>query len=127
CAGWTALRHPTTFGNAIVQSPSCGYHPDLTWGTGAGELLRQNPVPTLIAAYVAAQPAPIRIFHDVGELERSNTHSRWLDHVLTGKGYDTVFQEFAGGHDYAWWRGLFADALRWCFPLAAEPVAVEHP
>lgn len=43
CAGWTALHHPTTFGNAILQSPSCGYHPDLRWGTGAGELLRRTP------------------------------------------------------------------------------------
>jgi enterochelin esterase family protein len=119
CAGWTALHHPTTFGNAILQSPSCGYHPDLKGGTGAGELLRRTPVPTLIADYLAAEPAPIRIFHDVGELESSITHSRWLDHVLTVQGYDTLYREFAGGHDYAWWRGLFADALRWCFPLEA--------
>lgn len=117
CAGWTALHHPTTFGNAILQSPSCGYHPDLTWGTGSGELLRRTPVPTLIADYLAAETAPLRIFHDVGELESSNTHSRWLDHVLSGKGYDTLYKEFAGGHDYAWWRGIFADALLWCFPL----------
>jgi enterochelin esterase-like enzyme len=120
CAGWTALHHPTTFGNAILQSPSCGYHPDLTWGTGAGELLRRTPVPTLIADFLAAERAPIRVFHDVGELEGSNTHSRWLDHVLTAKGYDTRYREFAGGHDYAWWRGLFADALLWCFPPHAE-------
>nr|WP_269329823.1 alpha/beta hydrolase-fold protein [Kineosporia babensis] len=120
CAGWTALHHPATFGNAILQSPSCGYHPDLTWGTGAAELLRRNPVPTLIADFLAAGTAPIRIFHDVGELESSNTHSRWLDQVLTSKGYDTVYREFAGGHDYAWWRGLFADALLWCFPRKAE-------
>ncbi|MFE1287520.1 alpha/beta hydrolase [Streptomyces sp. NPDC058751] len=116
CAGWTALHHPGAFGNAILQSPSCGYHPDLTWGTGAGELLRRNPVPTLIADCLAAEKAPVRFFHDVGELEGSNTHSRWLDHVLTTKGYGTLYREFAGGHDYAWWRGLFADALLWCFP-----------
>lgn len=126
CAGWTVLHHPTTFGNAIIQSPSCGYHPDLKGGTGAGELLRRTPMPTLIADYSAAEPAPIRIFHDVGELESSNTHSRWLDQVLTQKGYDTVYREFAGGHDYAWWRGLFADALHWCFPLEAEPEASKH-
>ncbi len=30
------------------------------------------------------------------------------------------FGQFAGGHDYAWWRGLFADALRWCFPREAS-------
>lgn len=115
CAGWTALHHPGAFGNAIMQSPSCGYHPDLAWGTGTGELLRRNPIPTLIADCLAAEPAPIRVFHDVGELEGSITHSRWLDQVLTAKGYDTLYREFAGGHDYAWWRGLFADALQWCF------------
>ncbi|GAA2809224.1 alpha/beta hydrolase [Crossiella cryophila] len=123
CAAWTALHHPATFGNAIIQSPSCGYHPDLRWGTGAGELLRRTPVPTLIADYLAAAPAPVRIFHDVGELESSSTHSRWLDQVLTQQGYDTAYREFAGGHDYAWWRGLLADALLWCFPLTAEPQA----
>ncbi|WP_433220988.1 alpha/beta hydrolase [Dactylosporangium sp. CS-047395] len=126
CAAWTALRHPAAFGNAVIQSPSCGYHPDLTWGTGAGELLRRTPVPTLIADFLAAAPVPLRIFHDVGELEGSNTHSRWLDHVLTSRGYDTAYREFAGGHDYAWWRGLFADALQWCFPPEAEPVAAER-
>ncbi|MEV0222115.1 alpha/beta hydrolase-fold protein [Streptomyces sp. NPDC050704] len=120
CVGWTALHHPSAFGNAILQSPSCGYHPDLTWGTGAGELLRRTPVPTLIADFLTEETAPIRIFHDVGELESSLTHSRWLDHVLTGKGYDTLYREFAGGHDYAWWRGIFADALLWCFPLRSR-------
>lgn len=116
CAAWTVIHHSTTFGNAIIQSPSCGYHPDLRWDTGAGELLRRTPIPTLMADYLVAEPAPIRIFHDVGELEASLTHSRWLDQVLTQKGYDTSYTEFAGGHDYAWWRGLFADALLWCFP-----------
>lgn len=121
CAGWTALHHPGAFGNAILQSPSCGYHPDLTWGrTPADELLRHIPVPTMITDYLTARPAPIRVFHDVGELEGSITHSRWLDQVLTSQGYDTYYREFAGGHDYAWWRGLFADALLWCFPVEAE-------
>lgn len=120
CAAWTALCHPSAFGNAIIQSPSCMYHPDLTWGTGAGELVRRTPVPTLIADVSAAASQPLRVFHDVGELEGSITHSRWLDHVLTTRGYDTRYVEFAGGHDYAWWRGLFADALQWCFPSQVD-------
>jgi enterochelin esterase-like enzyme len=121
CAAWTALHHPTAFGNVIMQSPSCGYHPDLKWGNGSVDLLRHVPVPTLIADFLAADRAPVRVFHDVGELEASITHSRWLDEVLTRQGYDTRYREFAGGHDYAWWRGLFADALRWCFPPTTAP------
>lgn len=74
-----------------------------------------------MADYLAAEPAPIRVFHDAGELETSITLSRWLDQVLTAKGCDTLYREFAGGHDYAWWRGLFADALQWCFRARAEP------
>ncbi|MYV62951.1 hypothetical protein GTW37_30520 [Streptomyces sp. SID4931] len=46
CAGWTALHHPDAFGNAILQSPSCGYHPDLTWGTGAASCCGAPPYPT---------------------------------------------------------------------------------
>lgn len=116
CAAWTSLHHADTFGNAILQSPSCGYHPDQRWGTGAGELLRRTPVPTLMADFLAADRAPLRVFHDVGELEGSITASRWLDQVLRLKGYDTEYREYAGGHDYAWWRGLLADALLFCFP-----------
>lgn len=122
CAGWTALHHPEAFGNAILQSPSCGYHPDIRKNPGVGGLLRRDPVPTLIADFLTAERAPVRIFHDVGELEGSITHSRWLDQVLTARGYDTRYMEFAGGHDYAWWRGLFADALQWCSPPTAQPV-----
>jgi enterochelin esterase-like enzyme len=116
CALWTALHHPTAFGNAIIQSPSCGWHPDLKLGTGAAELLRRIPTPTLISDIAGSEQLPVRVFHDVGELESSLTNSRWLDQVLTEKGYDTMYVEYAGGHDYAWWRGLFADALQWCFP-----------
>lgn len=126
CAAWTARHHPAAFGIAIIQSPSCGYHADLKWGTGADELLRRSPVPTLMAEFSALGPVPVRIFHTVGELEGSITLSRWLDHVLTANGYDTGYLEFAGGHDYAWWRGLFADALQWCFPATARPGASER-
>ena len=93
CAGWTALHHPTTFGNAIIQSPSCGYHPDLKWGTGAGELLRRTPVPTLIADYLAAEAGtdphlPRR--RRAGELEHPQplvgpgAHREGLRHHLPG-------------------------------------------
>jgi hypothetical protein len=108
-----------------AQSPSCWYHPDLPGPAEPGPLLRHAPpTPTLIADFAAADPAPIRIFHEAGDLEdgpppaqiRRSFGHRWLHDVLTSNGYDTVYREFAGGHDAAWWRGTFADGLQWVFP-----------
>jgi enterochelin esterase-like enzyme len=32
--------------------------------------------------------------------------------VLRAKGCEVHYTEFAGGHDYVWWRGTLADGLR---------------
>jgi enterochelin esterase family protein len=37
-----------------------------------------------------------------------NLHMR---DVLTAKGYEVAFAEYAGGHDYFWWRETIAEAL----------------
>jgi enterochelin esterase-like enzyme len=37
--------------------------------------------------------------------------SRHFRDVLRAKGYDVIFTQFAGGHDYLSWRGTLADAL----------------
>jgi len=130
CAAWTALQHPDVFGNALIQSPSCWFHPSLPslvrpGGTGEAEVVgRAVPTPSLIEAFAAADPVPVRIFHEVGRLEhgpppaqiRQVFGNRWLHDVLRLKGYDTVYREYAGGHDATWWRATWADGLRWLFP-----------
>lgn len=126
CAGWTALHHPDSFGGAIMQSPSCWYHPDLPGPQQPADARVGAPVPTLIAAFEQTPPAPIRLYQEVGRLEFGpppaqvwQVHgNRWLHRILVDQGYDTVYREFAGGHDAAWWRGSWARGLSWHFPAA---------
>lgn len=128
CAGWTALQFPDVVGGAILQSPSCWFHPDLTSGGEASETVLSAPTPTLIASFANAPAAPIKLFHEVGRLEFGpppaqvwqTLGNRWLHGVLIAKGYDTVYREFAGGHDAAWWRGTWADAMQWMLPAPSD-------
>lgn len=124
CAGWTALHLSDVFGGAIMQSPSCWYHPALARsGHGPADLLTA-PTPMLIDAFERSPRVPVRIFQEVGELELGPPPAqvwqvlgnRWLQGVLAAKGYETTYREFAGGHDAAWWRGNWADAMAWMLP-----------
>lgn len=126
CAGWTALQHPEVFGNALLQSASCWYHPNLTLGRADrshAPVVVGEPaaVPTLVKAFAAAKPVDIRIYQECGALENGPPPARiwqvfgnrWLHDILELKGYATTYREFAGGHDTAWWRGTWADGLVW--------------
>lgn len=124
CSAWTALRHADVFGNALLQSPSCWYHPGLGQEGDTEALRRRFRTPSLIAAFQAADAAPIRIHQECGELELGPPPARisqvfgnrWLHDVLRSKGYDTRYQEFAGGHDAVWWRGTWGTGAQWLFP-----------
>jgi enterochelin esterase family protein len=45
-----------------------------------------------------------------GAISQLETNRRLRD-VLRVKGYDVVYREFNGAHDYPCWRAGFADAL----------------
>ena len=130
CSAWTALQHPEVFGNAFMQSGSCWMHPSVIGGytnpDGNPEPLPVGEgaqVPSIIAAYQTTERVPVRIYQECGTVENGpppawiwqTFGNRWFHDLLELKGYDTVYREFVGGHDDAWWRGTFADGLIWLF------------
>lgn len=114
-AATVALRHPQVFGNAICLSGSFWWHPD-PGPAGRSEY---------VAARIASEPkTDVRFFLTAGLFETGRPGSagildtsRHLRDILTAKGYDVAYREYAGGHDYVIWRGALADAV---IELAAE-------
>ena len=109
---WIGFRLPHLFGNVISQSAS------LWWGPGfdmAKAFRSQEYTPGwLIDEYERAPKLPLRIWQEIGLMEpddRMIEPNRRMKAVLEAKGYNLIYRETAGGHDYAIWRGTIADAL----------------
>ena len=104
-AAYVASRHPETFSNVLSQSGSFWWGPD-----GA------EPEATARELATSAK-LPLRFWTEVGTLEVGGKDTtmlaanRHLRDVLTLRGYDVSFHEFAGNHTYAAWRGTIADGL----------------
>ncbi|MEU8104619.1 alpha/beta hydrolase-fold protein [Nonomuraea muscovyensis] len=127
CAAYTGLRHPEVFGNVLMLSGSVWWDPDTLReyfqlaGSGPRAIGARSRTPAIIGEYTRAERAPIRIYQDVGAFETgpppATPHqihaSRHFRDVLTLKGYDYVYREFAGGHDETWWRSRLGDGLIW--------------
>jgi enterochelin esterase-like enzyme len=57
---------------------------------------------------------PLRIWQEVGLMEPEDLliePNRRMKAAPGAKGYDLIYRENAGGHDYAVWRGSIAEAL----------------
>lgn len=98
-----AFMHPAVFGKVLAQSGSFWWGPE------------QQPQ-WLVEAFLASPPLPLQIYMDAGLLEGEGPDgilgsSRRLARILADKGYVLEYQEFAGGHDYALWRGTLSDGL----------------
>jgi enterochelin esterase family protein len=102
-AAHTALAAPQRFGAVVGQSSS------LWWPGGAdGELVGAE----VIDAYRVSPAAPVRFFLEAGATERDVLEqNRRFREVLDRQGYNPIYREYEGGHDYACWRGGLADGL----------------
>ena len=107
-ATYAAFRHPEVFGAVLSQSGSFWWKPE---GDKGGEWLTGQ--------FKASPKLPVRFYLDVGLMEGGGasdasdmvTVNRRMRDVLRAKGYQLFYQEFNGGHEYANWRGTFADGL----------------
>jgi enterochelin esterase-like enzyme len=98
-AAHAALRSPTRFGNALVQSGSFWWPagPGAEWLTGRVERSSRRPVRFRISAGLqewVLLPA-----------------SRRLRDALRARGYDVDYRELNAGHDYLPWRDELAAGL----------------
>jgi enterochelin esterase-like enzyme len=108
-ATFAALQASNVFGNVLSQSGSFWWGKDQADDPGAEWLTRQ---------FAQREKLPVRLYMDVGLLERSSTPdrdmvgtNRRLHDVLRKKGYTVSYSEYAGGHDYVCWRGTLSDGL----------------
>ncbi|WP_125645008.1 esterase family protein [Nonomuraea sp. WAC 01424] len=133
CAAYTGLKHPDVFGGVLMLSGSVWWDPDTlrAYARLADPAAATDPAATVVGAgsrtpvlideFMRADPVPTRIYQEVGTFETGpppatpgQVHaSRHLRDVLTLKGYDYRYREFAGGHDETWWRSRLGDGLIW--------------
>ena len=73
-----------------------------------GAVLAHSPVPFGLEV---PPGLPLRWYLDVGTLEELAGPVRDLRDELRRAGYEVAYGEFAGGHDYFWWRETIADGL----------------
>ena len=111
-----ALHHPEAFGNVLSQSGAFWWKPPQDDGSSSPGTESE---PNWMARKFAATPKlPLRLYLCAGteEIDFSTGggivfFNRGLRDVLRAKGYDVVYQEFAGDHDYLGWRGTLPDGL----------------
>jgi enterochelin esterase family protein len=115
-AAYCTFHHPDVFGNALSQSGSFWFTP----GARQVAALHHLEPGALIREVRDAPKKSVRVWMEVGIFEGPGgglggasmvAQNRHLRDVLLSKGYDVSYREFSGGHDYACWRGSFADGL----------------
>lgn len=110
-----AYRYPERFGNVLAKSGS------FWWAPASVEDPSRYYVSDL---FLHSAKLPLRFFISANLYEAARGSekgildgSRHLRDILTAKGYEVHYQEYAGGHDNLVWRGVLGDGLLVLFGL----------
>ena len=97
---YTGLRAPEVFGRVLSQSGTfaMGEHDGVVF-----DLARHGPV------------RPLRIWMNAGRYEWLLDCNRRMHELLVEKGYDVVYGEYNGGHNYSSWRDSVGEGLEALF------------
>lgn len=109
-AAWFVHQRPDLFGNAVMLSPS------LWWAPEGDDNVA---TPYMSRLWMEDMPENTRLWMSAGIYETSRgvgfgllEATRHFADVLRAKGHPAIsLREYAGGHDYAIWRGALADGL----------------
>lgn len=100
---YTGFRAPEVFGRVLSQS-----------GSFAFEVLGRE---ALIVDLIQQREArPLNIWLDVGQFEFLLPSNRRVRDLLQSKGYDLVYREYPGEHNYTSWRDDLWRGLEALFP-----------
>jgi enterochelin esterase family protein len=91
CALYMALRAPAVFGHAVSQS-----------GAFSAGALGIEPIVFDLIRHMP--PQPNKIWMDVGTYERLLPANQRMHALLQERGFDVIYREYHGGHNYAVWR-----------------------
>ena len=102
---YTGLRMPDVFGKVISQS---GAFMIESRDFGIVDLVRHG------------QARDINIWMDVGQFEELLEDNRAMQALLVKKGYQVIYREFSGAHNYTSWRDDLWRGLEAMFPFASR-------
>jgi enterochelin esterase-like enzyme len=114
CAAYTGMRHSEVFGGVLSQTGWFRWHPD-----------REHEHEWLARQYIGSPKLPLRFYMDVGILETARmvdsgpsqlVANRYMRDVLRAKGYEVIYREYGGGHDYSSTSNPLFDALPLMLP-----------
>jgi enterochelin esterase family protein len=109
CATYLGLRLPHIFGGVLSQTGWFRWYPD------------DDPEHEWLARQFIDRPAQsVHFYLDVGSLETARMEdsgpsqlvaNRHMRDVLRAKGYEVIYREYSGGHDYSSLANPLFDAL----------------
>ncbi len=110
CAAYLGLHYPAIFGNVLSQTGWFRWYPD-------GDDLEHE---WLARQFIHNPKQPVRFYLDVGLLEKAQMSdrgpsqlvvNRHMRDVLRAKGYEIIYREYSGGHDYSSTQSPLFEAL----------------